>query len=207
MPPDLRRLTRPLAVSLAAAVLAAGCLYTAVRPVTYESRAELAVVPSGGEASVGGTAQAAAATRTYAELLRSDDTLSQAGSPPVRLRVLLKADDRVLALRATGRSKQVLRPALAAIVAIGRRRQAGLGEPWGLRTIQSPTAPIRLGASAPATLGASLLLALLAPLLVLTATGRPSAPPEERQALRHETRPRAAAARLERRSWRYPTRM
>jgi hypothetical protein len=199
MPTDVRRLTRSLAVSLAAAVLGAGALYSVVRPVTYESRSSLSVVVSAG-ASRAGTGEA------YAELLRSTDTRSQAGSPPIDLSVRVGARGRVVELRATARSKSVPQPALTALVTVGRRRQEDVGDRVELRTLQSPTAPKLLGASTPEMLGATVLLAALAPLLVLTATRRPS-PRRDRRPLRHEARPRVATTPLERRAWRYPTRL
>jgi hypothetical protein len=179
-------------------------LYSAVRPVTYETKATLVAVRAQGAPADAAATRSAAATA--AELLRADVTKSRAGSPPVDLDASVARRSSVVEVRAESRSKRVLRPALGAVVAVARSRQAALDSSWELRTIDSPTAPQRLGASTTAMLGATLLLALLAPLLVWTATARPALRPERRP-LRHEARPRAAATRTERRAWRYPTRL
>jgi hypothetical protein len=209
MPPDSRRLIRPLALSVATAVLVAGALYSLVRPVSYESRATLALSPA---ANVQNTSQllstfgASGTVGTYVELLESRDVRAAAGSASIDVDARAVAASRAIRVKAEGRPKSVVRPSLVAVVEAAGRRQSALKDPWELRVLQAPTPPKRVGASTPAMLAATVMMALLALLLVVTVGGQPPVTRARTRATHHH-RPVPSGAQLLRRGWRYPTRL
>lgn len=170
-----------VAAVVALLVLAAGSAYALVRPVEWQSTAQLVLVPTptdpGDIPNTLDGLSASGTLGTYVELLSSPDLKRRAGSPPVALTVRSVPDSRVINLTTVG-GKGSVRSGLTAIVQAGADAQSSLRDLWSLRTIREPSAPERAGVPTSALLLASALLALLAALVVVVALRRlePAAP-------------------------------
>lgn len=164
-----------VAVVVALLVLAAGSAYALVRPVDWQSTAQLVLVPTPADPSdIPSTLDglnASGTLGTYVELLSSPDLKQRAGSPPVALTVRSVPDSRVINLTTVG-SKDAVQSGLTAIVRAGADAQGSLRDLWTLRTIREPSAPERAGVATSVLLLASMLLALLAALVVVVALRR-----------------------------------
>jgi len=185
-------------------VLAAGSAYAVVRPVEWQSTAQLVLVPTpedpGDIPNTLDGLNASGTLGTYVELLASPDLKRRAGSPPVALTVHSVPDSRVINLTTVG-SKDAVQSGLTAIVRTGADAQSSLRDLWTLRTIQEPSAPERAGVETSVLLLASMLLALLAALVVVVALRRlepatprpdPRIPPFDDEQEDEELRMRAA---------------
>jgi uncharacterized protein involved in exopolysaccharide biosynthesis len=203
-----RRLGLPLAVGVATAIIAAGAAYALVRPVNYESSGKVVLVPTaqapGDLSSVLDSFERSGTAGTYVELIGSDDTLKQAGSPPVTLSVRSIPDTRAIGVSASSRYKSILRPALESILTTAQKRQTELNDPWTLKVIETPSSPSRTGPGTLLIVLASILLALLGAVAVLAFIGRLDAQ-RERVVVAAEPTPVAPGARVMRRRPRYPT--
>ena len=199
-----------VAAVVALLVLAAGSAYALLRPVDWQSTAQLVLVPTPNDpGDIPNTLDGLAASGTlgtYVELLSSPDLKRRAGSPPVALTVRSVPDSRVINLTTVG-SKESVRSGLTAIVQAGAEAQSSLRDLWALRTIREPSEPERAGVATSVLLFASMLLALLAALVVVVALRRlepatpspdPRTPPFDDEEEEEELRMRAVHGSRER---------
>ena len=188
--------------------MAAGLAYALVRPVSYESNAKLVLVPAvqteGDVSSVLDSFERSGTAGTYVELLSSGDTLKQAGSPPVTVSVRAIPDSRAIEVDASSRYKDIVRPALASIVTTAQKRQAGLNDPWTLSVLETPSSASRAGPSSGLIIIATIFLAVLGAIAVLTLLPRLGFL-QARVVVPSEPAPVAPSARAMRRHPRYPT--
>ena len=203
-----RRLTTPIAASVATAILAAGSLYAVVRPVRYESHATVVLAPTPSNPKdvptlLGSFTQSGTAG-TYVQLLSSRDTLRLAGSPPVDITVRAIPATRSLEVKSKSRFREAVQPAIASLIAAAKRRQVELKDPWELRVLEQPSSPDEVGAGTGVILIATALLGLLGALLVFAIAGRLGVPPS-RVSPRPQMGAASSRARRMRRGWRYPT--
>jgi hypothetical protein len=161
--------------AVALVVLVAGIGYAASRPARYETRATLVLTPTlsatSDRATLLDSFTAAGTPGTFVELLASGQVARSAGSPPIDLTVRSVPDSRAINLTAQG-DRRTLRSNLRAIITAAQVAQRGLGDEWQLRTLSSPSTPVRAGASTPAIVAAAALLALLAGVATLVALGK-----------------------------------
>jgi capsular polysaccharide biosynthesis protein len=201
-----RSLNALITIAVGVVILVAGVTYTGVAPVTYRSHATLVLVPKPQKPSdVGGILDSfdrSATAGTYVELLASDDTRKAAGNPPVTIKVRSIPDTRAITVSASAQDKNIVQPALRAIVAAAQREQVKLVDVYDLQTLQSPSAPSRASTSPSLIIIATVLLSLLGALATWTLLRRLRTPPDRR---RRPPRPEEFTADWLREGQRYPT--
>jgi capsular polysaccharide biosynthesis protein len=153
----------PIIVALAVAV--AGLGYAAVRTPTYESTAQLVLVPQAKDPAVDAdllsSVSSAGTVGTYVELYGSADVAEAAGDPDVTITVRSVPDSRIIGVTASGDEDNVQED-LRRILAAGLSQEPRLKDSWGTAVIQQPTAPEQAPPSTGMILLATLLLAILA---------------------------------------------
>lgn len=171
------RLQAIIALAVGLAVLAAGAAYTFSRQASYESDGSLLLAPKPGVTPdiVSNLLQSfdtSGTSGTYTELITSNDTLAQAHVPGgIDVTVRAVPDSRVLQVTATGPTGDV-QSALRAVIRTSIARESETGDVWQLQSLESPSAPSRAGPSKGVLLLATIVLALLAPLVVMVAVRR-----------------------------------
>ena len=163
---------RVFALLAAVVILLAGTLYTVNRSPKYQSTSALVLAPTAADSSdrtglINGYDRSGA-IGTFVELIASPDTLVAAGQPPVTIDVRAIPDTRVIEVTATG-ERDVVRPALTALLAAARGSQSTLNDLWTLRVLETPSAAEEAGPSVAMLLAATVLLALLAALFLYVA--------------------------------------
>jgi hypothetical protein len=180
------RLVRTVALIVGISVLVAGTAFTLLRHRSWESKAELAVIPASSaisdQANLLGNLQESGTMGTRVELISSKDTLQAAGSPNVQITARALPDTRVIDVTATGEPTDV-RAGLADVITAAKAADARLDDAWTLKTITSPTAPAKAGPGTGLLLGATLLLAIIGGVATLIGLGRiePTAYPRRRE--------------------------
>lgn len=159
-----------LAIVVALAILAAGTTYALMRPGHYESEAVVALAPRANIATddlpalVGAFANSGA-LGTYVELITSDDTLRQAGSPPVTVTARAVPDSRVINVTAAG-GHAVVQPALVSVLRAATLGQQDLHDAWEMQLIQGAQPPVASGPSRGAIIAGSVVLAVFGVVLL-----------------------------------------
>jgi hypothetical protein len=201
-----RNLNALITIAVGVVIFVAGVTYAVVAPVTYRSHSTLVLVPKPQKPSdVGGILDSfdrSATAGTYVELLASDDTRKAAGNPPVSINVRAIPDTRAITVSASAQDKNIVQPALRAIVAAAQREQLKLVDVYELQSLQAPSAPARASTSPSLIVAAALLLALLGAIATWTLLRRLRTPPDRR---RRPPRPDAFTAEWLREGQRYPT--
>lgn len=183
----------------AAAVLLVGGIYTAVRPITYESRAQLVLhlgkVRPESTSSLLDSFLRAGGPGTFVEHVQSAQTLRGAGSPPVTIQARQIPDTRVIEATASG-GKAFVQPGLSAVIRSAQLTQNVLKDPFRLGVLSPPGGPVKAGPSTALLLIATVLLAALAALFVYVVTRRPApaATPYGIAGTRPDLRPAPAAS-------------
>jgi uncharacterized protein involved in exopolysaccharide biosynthesis len=167
-----RSMTATVTIAVATVIVFAGVAYALVRPVSYESQASIVLDPAPTDpndlAGVLDSFQRSGVSGTMVELLASEDTLKQAGNPPVTVKVRAVPDTRVIRISAEAQDENVVQPALRALLTAANREQEKLTDVWDLQILQTPSAPSRSSTSTGLILIATLLLALLGALCAWT---------------------------------------
>lgn len=175
----------PLIVALAVGI--AGLLYTATRTATYESTAQIALVPGAKDPAVDAnllsSVSSAGTVGTYVELYGSADVVRAAGDPPVDITVRSVPDSRIIRITAKG-PQDAVQNDLRRILSAGLAQEPRLNDSWGTAVIQQPTTPEKSPPSTAMLLLATLLLAILAGVLtaVLLRRAAAAAPQDDRPA-------------------------
>jgi hypothetical protein len=181
-------LSRTLTISVTAAIatvtLAAGVVYSVIRPANYESDAKIVLVPGSTdpEAAAGllSTYTRSGTAGTYVDLVLSADTLERAGDPPVDLSANAIPDTRAIAITAKSGDREVVRPALTALLLAAQQERQKLADDWRIRILQAPTVPSEANVSTAIILIATVILALLGALITWTFLGRVGAQQQRR---------------------------
>lgn len=176
---------------MALAVLAAGVAYSLVSPKQYRSTGALILSPSptdpGDLTNLLNSFERSGTMGSFVELIASDDLLVRAGNPPVDVGVRAIPDTRVIQVTTEG-SRDVVTPALTAILNAAQRNQATVRDLWDLNELESASRPEVAGAPLPFMLAGTVILALLSALFVFVLLRR--AVPALMQALEADKRPR-----------------
>jgi hypothetical protein len=152
-----------LAAIVALGILAAGTGYALLRPVTYESNAVVALapradIPTEDIPTLVGAFTNSAILGTYVELIAANDTLREAGSPPVTIQARAVPASRVITVTAEG-GYDAARPGLVAVLNAAILSAQRLHDAWELRTLQTPQPPAASGPSPGLIVAASVVLA------------------------------------------------
>jgi capsular polysaccharide biosynthesis protein len=212
---SLGRLSRSgvtlITVAVATIIFFAGLAYTMVRPISYQSRATLVLVPAPADPKdlpgILDSFQRSGTAVTYVELLASSDLLKQAGDPPVTVTVRSVPDSRIIRISASATDKNIVQPALRSIVTAADREQEKLVDIWDLRVLQAPNDPSKSSTGTGMILIATLLLSLLGAVATWTLLRRYGSQPDRRERTGDGARAEALAAAgwLTREGPRYPT--
>jgi hypothetical protein len=204
-----RSLTTAITLAVATVILFSGLAYAVVRPINYRSEATLVLAPtpekSSDLAGVLDSFQRSGTAVTYVELLASQDVLKSAGDPPVSVKVRTVPDSRVIRISTEAGDKNIVQPALRAILTAASQQQQKLVDVWELKVLQAPAGPTQASTGTSLILLATLLLAFLGALTTWTLLRRYGAPPDRR------TREAARAEAMATTGWltsegpRYPT--
>jgi hypothetical protein len=191
-----RSLTAAITLAVATVILFAGFAYAIVRPITYQSQATLVLAPTPQKpsdlAGVLDSFQRSGTAATYVELLASQDILKAAGDPPVSVKVRSVPDSRVIRVSTEASDKNIVQPALRAILTAATQQQSKLVDVWQLNVLQAPTGPSQSSTSTSLILLATILLAFLGAIAAWTLLRRYAAPPDRRA--RDAARAEAVAA-------------
>jgi capsular polysaccharide biosynthesis protein len=200
-----RSLNALITIVVAVVILFAGVTYSFVAPTTYESHATLVLVPKPQKpADLGGILDSfgrSGTAGTYVELLASDDTRKAAGNPPVTTKVRSIPDTRAITITASADDRNIVQPALRAVVTAAQSEQVKLVDVFDLQTLQAPSAPSRASISPSLIIVATVLLSLLGALAAWTLLRHLRKPPDRRR----RPRPDALTADWLREGQRYPT--
>jgi hypothetical protein len=162
------------AILVALVVLVAGIAYAIQRAPEYVSSGSLVLAPLPEEDSdLTNLLQGfdrSGTMGTFVELIASDDTLRRAGDPPVQVTVRAIPDTRVIEVTTTG-DRDVVRPALSALLASAQAARGTLSELWTLRTLESASEPEPAPPSTMLVLLATCVLALLGGVIVFVGFG------------------------------------
>jgi len=163
------RLTFFIGAVVALAVLAAGTAYTLLAPAQYQSTGAVVLSPAPGNGGnvpdlLGGF-ERSGTIGSFVELIASDDLVRRAGNPPVDVGVRALPETRVIRVTTEG-GKDVVAPALTALLITAQRDQATLRSLWDLNVLESASPPQRAGSPASYMLAATFILAVLAWLFV-----------------------------------------
>jgi hypothetical protein len=159
------RLTAWLTLFVVVCILAVGLTYSVVRPKTWESVATVTLVPTPANAAdvpdVLDSFERSGVAGTYVELLTSHDTLARAGSPPVDVKASAVQGARAIRVTTSSSDREVVRPALSAILGAAVQEQAKLQDVWTISILETPNAPKKADLPTGLFLVAIVILALL----------------------------------------------
>ncbi len=154
---------------MALAILAAGTAYSLLAPKQYQSTGALVLSPQatdpGDLSNLLGSFERSGTMGSFVELIASDDLLRRAGNPPVDVGVRAVPDTRVIRVTTEG-SRNIVTPALTALLATAQRNQSTVRDAWELNELESASAPKVAGAPLQYMLAATVILALLSALFV-----------------------------------------
>ena len=171
-----RNLTVGMAVGVALVILVAGITYSIVRPSNWESQSTVVLTPTVTDpAALSGvldSVQRSGVVGTYVELLASNDTKKRAGSPPVTVDVRAVPDTRVIRVTTSSENRRVVQPALSALLRAAQQEQQKLRDLWRLEILQSPSGAEKAGTPTSLILLATILLALLGAIAVVSVLRR-----------------------------------
>lgn len=174
------------------AVLAAGISYSVLSPKQYRSTGAMVLSPSTSDpsdrANLLSSYERSGTLGSFVELIASDDLLRRAGDPPVDVGVRAVPDTRVIRVTTEG-SRNVVAPALTAVLATAQRNQSTLRDLWTLNELESASAPEVAGTPVRFMLAATVILALLSAVFVFVLLRR--GVPTLMEALAADARPRA----------------
>jgi hypothetical protein len=165
MAPLSRTLTISITAALTTMILVAGIVYAVIRSSNYKSDAKIVLVPEptdpGDAPGLLDSYVRSGTGGTYVELLLSEDTLKRAGDPPVDLTARAIPDTRTIAISAKSSDREVVRPALSALLIAAQQEREKLADEWRIRILQSPTVASEANTSTGITVIATIILALL----------------------------------------------
>jgi len=153
-----------IAGAVAAVIFAAGLAYELLRPAIYASSGSLVLSPlTEEESNLTNLLQGferSGTMGTFVELIASDDTLQEAGDPPVTMTVRAVPDTRVIRVDVTG-DREVVNPALSAVLVAARDRRAEVNDLWDLQTLEEASAPVAAPPSTMLVMLATIVLSVL----------------------------------------------
>jgi hypothetical protein len=163
-----RRLKLAAASAMALMILAVGVIYAAAGPTaTYKSSAEIVLTPTPELVQRQlDTFQLSGISGTYVELLSSQDLVRRAGNPPVEVSATAIPDTRAITIVAEGTDREVVQPALAAVLRAAQVEGPNLRDDWHIHVLGNPTAPGSGKTSAKMVLLGALLLAAFGALAI-----------------------------------------